>query len=69
MMSVSVDGSFEGPDRALDRRPVDEAAHRHFSEQLRSMSAFLDGRVTHELRAGFRPTADAGPSCPAPMAE
>ena len=33
------------------------------------MGAFLNGRVTHELMAGFWPTADADPSSSGPMAE
>lgn len=33
------------------------------------MGAFLSGRVTYELMAGFWPTADADPASPAPMIE
>ena len=33
------------------------------------MGAFLSGRVTHELMAGFWPTADADPASTGPMAE
>ncbi|MDQ0793523.1 dihydrofolate reductase family protein [Streptomyces sp. B1I3] len=69
MMSVSVDGFFEGPDHGLEWHLVDDEVHRYFNEELRSMGAFLEGRVTHELMAGFWPTADADPSCTAPMAE
>src|SRR4029077_13274118 len=36
---------------------------------LRSVSAFLEGRVTHELMAEFWPTADEDPSNPAPVRE
>ncbi len=59
MMSVSLDGFFEGPDRELDWHLVDDELHRHFNEELGSMGAFLDGRVTYELMAAFWPTADA----------
>ena len=69
MLSVSVDGYFEGPDRDLDWQMVDDELHRHFNEQLRTMGAFLSGRVTHELMAGFWPTADLDPSSTAPMVE
>jgi len=53
MMSVSLDGFIEGPDRELDWHMVDDELHTHFNEQLRGMSAFLSGRVTYELMAGF----------------
>ena len=33
------------------------------------MSAFLDGRVTYELMAGFWPTADTLPDSPDPIVE
>jgi dihydrofolate reductase len=49
MMSVSLDGFFEGPDRELDWQIVDEELPGHFNEWLSGMSAFLDGRVTYEL--------------------
>jgi dihydrofolate reductase len=68
-MSVSVDGFFEGPDRQLDWHLVDDELHRHFNEQLKAMGAFLDGRVTYELMAGFWPTADSDPSSTGPMVE
>src|SRR5437588_9309193 len=48
---------------------VDDELHRHFNEQLGAMSAFLNGRVTYELMAGFWPTADTGPSITGPMVE
>lgn len=62
MMSVSLDGFFEGPDRQLDWQLVDAELHGHFNEWLATAGAFLDGRVTYELMAGFWPTADAGPA-------
>ncbi|MCX4790194.1 MULTISPECIES: dihydrofolate reductase family protein [unclassified Streptomyces] len=69
MMSVSLDGFIEGPDREIDWHLVDDELHRHFNEQLRAMGGFLDGRVTYELMAGFWPTADADPSSAGPVAE
>jgi dihydrofolate reductase len=68
-MSVSLDGFFEGPDRELDWHLVDEEVHRYFNEQLASAAAFLDGRVTYELMAGYWPTADANPAASEPERE
>lgn len=69
MMQVSVDGFFEGPRRELDWQLVDDELHTHFNEELGAMSAFLDGRVTYELMAGYWPTADMDPSSTAPERE
>ncbi len=69
MMSVSIDGFIEGPNRELDWHMVDDELHSHFNEQLGAMGAFLDGRVTYELMAGFWPTADEDPSATAPVVE
>ncbi|HUA94999.1 MAG TPA: dihydrofolate reductase family protein, partial [Acidimicrobiales bacterium] len=69
MMSVSLDGYFEGPDADLEWQVVDEALHRHFNQELRAMGAFLDGRVTYELMAGFWPTADRDPTSTPAMVE
>jgi dihydrofolate reductase len=68
-MSVSLDGFIEGPDREIDWHMVDDELHGHFNEQLKTMGAFLNGRVTHELMAEFWPTADADPSSTGPMVE
>jgi len=62
MMSVSVDGFIEGPNRELDWHRVDAELHGHFNEELGAASAFLDGRVTWELMAGYWPTADQDPA-------
>ena len=69
MMSVSLDGFIEGPDRELDWQLVDDELHSHFNEQLRAMGAFLNGRVIYELMAGFWPTSDADPASTGPMVE
>ena len=69
MMSVSLDGFMEGPNHELDWHMVDDELHNHLNEQLGAMGAFLDGRVTYELMAGFWPTADSDPSSTAPMVE
>jgi dihydrofolate reductase len=69
MMSVSLDGFIEGPDRQIDWHMVDDELHSHFNEQLKTMGGFLDGRLTYELMAGYWPTADADPSSTGPVAE
>ncbi|MEU4097010.1 dihydrofolate reductase family protein [Streptomyces sp. NPDC026673] len=68
-MSVSLDGYFEGPGREIDWHLVDEELHRHMNERLRTMGGFLSGRVTHELMAGYWPTADADPESGPVVAE
>jgi len=69
MLSVSLDGYFEGPNGELDWQLVDDELHEHFNEVLAAMGAFLSGRVTHELMAGFWPTADEDPASTKPMVE
>jgi dihydrofolate reductase len=69
MMQVSLDGFIEGPGRDISWHRVDDELHRHFNEELRTMGAFLSGRVTHELMADFWPTADKDPASTAPMVE
>ena len=61
MMSVSLDGFMEGPNRELDWHLVDEELHQHFNDYLRTVGAFLEGRVGHELMADYWPTADQDP--------
>ena len=68
-LSVSLDGFFEGPNRDISWHMVDDELHTHMNEELSTMSAFLDGRVTHELMAGFWPTADQNPGAGAPTVE
>jgi dihydrofolate reductase len=58
VMSVSLDGYLEGPDREIDWHRVDEELHQHFNDELATAGAFLDGRITYELMAGFWPFAD-----------
>ena len=69
MMSVSLDGFFEGPDRDISWHRVDDELHQYFNDQCRAMGAFMDGRVTHELMAGYWPTADQDPDSPAVAVE
>ncbi|WP_329182417.1 dihydrofolate reductase family protein [Streptomyces sp. NBC_01477] len=69
MMSVSLDGFMEGPQREIDWHLVDDELHDYFNAHLREMGAFLDGRVTYELMAEYWPTADEDPSSPGPVRE
>ncbi|HEV7205392.1 MAG TPA: dihydrofolate reductase family protein [Jatrophihabitans sp.] len=61
MMSTSVDGFMSDPDGGLDWSVVDAELHQHFNDWLATAGAFLDGRVSYELMAGYWPTADADP--------
>jgi dihydrofolate reductase len=69
MMSVSLDGFFEGPDRELDWHLVDDELLGHMNEELGVMGAFLDGRVTYELMAAVWPAVGADPASTPLMAE
>jgi dihydrofolate reductase len=69
MLSVSLDGYVEGPDRELDWHLVDDEVHSHFNEVLAGMGGFLNGRVTYEGMAEFWPSADKDPDSTAPMVE
>lgn len=69
MMSVSLDGFMSGPHGELDWHLVDDELHTHFNEQLATMGAFLEGRVTYELMEEFWPTADTDPASTGPMVE
>jgi dihydrofolate reductase len=69
VMSVSLDGFMEGPNREIDWHHVDEELHQHFNEELAPAGAFLDGRVTYQLMAEFWPTADEDPAAAEPTKE
>ena len=69
MMSVSLDGYFEGPDHDLGWQLISDELHSHFNEWLATAGAFLDGRVTYELMASHWPTADRDPAASAPTVE
>jgi dihydrofolate reductase len=68
-MSLSLDGFMEGPNREIDWHMVDEELHTDVNQYLRGVGAFLEGRVTQELMAGYWPTADEDPASPAPVRE
>jgi len=69
MMSVSVDGYMEGPNREIDWHMVDDELHRDFNGWLAGAGGFLEGRVTYELMAQFWPTADQDPTAPPAVVE
>ena len=69
MMSVSLDGYFEGPDHDLGWQLIDEEVHQHFNEWLGAAGGFLDGRVTYELMASYWPAAGQDPAAPAQVIE
>ncbi|MFI1045863.1 dihydrofolate reductase family protein [Streptomyces griseoruber] len=69
MMSVSLDGYMEGPDRDISWHRVDDEVHQDANDFVAGMAGLLSGRVTHDLMADFWPTADADPEAPAVMAE
>jgi dihydrofolate reductase len=69
MMSVSLDGFMEGPRQDIGWHVVDDELLSHFNEWLAAAGAFLDGRVTYELMAGYWPTADADPAAAEPVKE
>ncbi|WP_062440723.1 dihydrofolate reductase family protein [Herbidospora daliensis] len=62
MSAVSLDGYMEGPGRDISWHRVDAELHRHFNALLAPLSAFIDGRVTHELMADYWPTAADDPA-------
>ncbi|OQR61799.1 deaminase [Streptomyces maremycinicus] len=69
IMSVSLDGYIEGPDRDISWHQVDDELHQHFNDMVRELGGLVSGRTTYELMADYWPTADAGPDVPATMAE
>jgi dihydrofolate reductase len=69
MMSVSLDGYFEGPDHDLGWQLIGPEVHRHFNSWLGAAGGFLDGRVTYELMARHWPTADQDPAASAEVIE
>jgi dihydrofolate reductase len=55
-MSVSLDGFVETRDGKIDWTAPGEELHRFFNECARKVGAFLYGRRSYELMAGFWPT-------------
>ena len=69
MLSISLDGYFEGPNREIDWHLVDDELHSYLNETMHNVGAFLEGRVTYELLEDYWPTADQDPSNPKPVTE
>jgi dihydrofolate reductase len=69
MISVSVDGYMEGPNREIDWHMVDDELHRHLNGWMAGAGGFLEGRGTYELMAEFWPTADQDPAAPQTVVE
>ena len=69
MTTISIDGYFEGPDHDLSWHNVSDELHAYFNEQLRGMSAFVEGRVTYRGMEEYWPTADQDPAVQGPMRE
>ena len=55
MMSVSLDGYLETADRDFSWCRVDDEILGHLNGQFRTMGAFMFGRVTRALMAGYWP--------------
>jgi dihydrofolate reductase len=68
-VGVSLDGFFEGPDHDIGWHLVDDEMLTYINDYLATTSAFLFGRVTHELMADVWPTADEDPEISGPMEE
>jgi dihydrofolate reductase len=64
-LGISLDGYFEGPNREIDWHLIDDELHAFINDGLRTMSAFIEGRITYELMADFWPTADQAPDADA----
>ncbi|MFF1304095.1 dihydrofolate reductase family protein [Streptomyces sp. NPDC058307] len=69
MMSMSLDGYIEGPDRDISWHRVDDELHAHMNATVARMGGLLHGRVVYELMADYWPTADADPEAPASVRE
>jgi dihydrofolate reductase len=69
MMTISLDGYFEGPDRELDWHDVDEELLGHMNSWLGTQGGFLDGRITWENMAAAWPAVGQDPDAAPLMAE
>ncbi|HET6815800.1 MAG TPA: dihydrofolate reductase family protein [Mycobacteriales bacterium] len=59
MLSVSLDGFFEGPGADISWHHVSEDLHRDMNRVLAASGGILNGRRNWELMAGFWPDVDA----------
>ena len=67
MLSMSLDGFFEGPGGDISWHQVTEELHRDMNQVLGASGGLLNGRRNWELMAGFWPDVD--PDEPAEMQE
>jgi dihydrofolate reductase len=56
---VTLDGYFEGSNGEIDWHNVDVEFNEYAIDMLNSVDTLIFGRVTYELMANYRPTADA----------
>ena len=68
-LSMSLDGFIEGPNREIDWHLVDDELMGHLVDLHRGISAFVSGRVTHELMVRDWPPIAADPDAPPLMAD
>ena len=61
-INVSVDGFIEDREREMDWAFADDEWESYVNEVLGSIDAMIFGRVTHQLLAGYWPTAHEEPS-------
>jgi dihydrofolate reductase len=60
MLSLSLDGFFEGPAADISWHHVSEDLHRDMNELLGASGGLLNGRRNWELMSGFWPDVPAG---------
>ena len=67
MLSVSLDGFFEGPDHDISWHRMSEELHSDVNDVLRGAAGNLNGRRNWELMSGYWPSADEEPDAPEPI--
>lgn len=68
-MGVSLDGFIEGPNGEIDWHCVDDELMAHMNDHLRTMGAFLHGRLMYENMSGAWPQIDAEQDSPPLMTD
>jgi dihydrofolate reductase len=54
---LTLDGSFEGPNKELDWHVLDDEMEQYMSDLLKNVDAILLGRIAYQLLAEYWPTA------------
>jgi dihydrofolate reductase len=54
---ISLDGSFEGPNKELDWHVWDDEMEKYMGDFLNTVDAILLGRVAYQLLANYRPSS------------